>query len=77
MKSALTQDWIGNREGASPLWDEQMRWYGPVGVGLATSKKSYEKFFFGWIINRLAGYCTSCSYIDNKPKHFKSLRNYA
>merc|ERR1711935_1333561 len=40
---ALYHDFV-NGETASDLWDANMNWYGPFGIGYAPSKDDYEKF---------------------------------
>merc|ERR1719422_303823 len=47
VESALFYDLTGNPEAgvASPYWDDDMTWYGPVGFGMATNKREYEETF--------------------------------
>ena len=45
----LHHDLLGEDGTASAFWTEDMTWYGPVGLGLATSKREYEAVFLAAI----------------------------
>ena len=40
---ALDTDWVTGT-GPSMLWSEDMDWYGPFGIGHATSRAEYEQY---------------------------------
>lgn len=43
METALSQDWTGDKEEVGKSWHENMTFYGPAGIGHATSREEYSK----------------------------------
>lgn len=43
MEKALSQDWAGEKGEIAKSWHENMTFYGPAGIGHATSREEYRK----------------------------------